>query len=161
MEDAQAHLASLQVRITESAEEILIETHQPLNDGRNYEVDYEVTLPRGMEAYVKNINGQVTLEGMAAGAQVQLTSGKIVADLTLPDAGMVDLFTVNGEIDLKVQKDASAKFKATLSHGDITTSDLDLKDRVETPRSLTGRLGDGAGSIQLALVNGDIRAAGR
>ena len=161
MEDAQSHLAGLQVRITKSADEILIETRQPLNDGRDYEVDYEVTVPRGMEAYVENTNGQVSLEALAADARVQLVNGKIVADLTLPDSGMVILSTVNGEIDLKVQKDASAHFEATLTHGEISASDLDLKDRVQTPRSLTGRLGDGAGEIRLSLVNGDIRAASR
>lgn len=159
--DADAHLALVQVAISEGAEELLVETQQPRNDGRNYEVDYTVTLPKHLKAYVVAINGEVVLAGMAGDADVDLTNGEIHADLTLPYGGTIDLFTVNGNIDLKVQKNAAARFQATLTHGTISTADLDLQDRVSSPRSLSGRLGDGTGLIKLGLVNGDIRAEGR
>jgi hypothetical protein len=160
-EDAEAHLAMLQVAIEEGAEEILVESRHPERDGRSYEVEYTVSLPRDLKVYVENTNGDVTLEGLREDATVQLTNGRVRADLTLPPFGLIDLFTVNGDIDLEVQKDASAQFKATLTNGQITASDLELGDRVVTRRSLMGRLGDGAGLIQLGLVNGDIRAKGR
>ncbi|MBT8398326.1 MAG: DUF4097 family beta strand repeat protein [Gemmatimonadetes bacterium] len=160
-EDADSYLAMVQVSVSELDEEILIETLQPRNDGRNYEVDYTVALPRQLKAYVKTVNGEVSLTGLMADVDVDLTNGKIAADLYLPSEGAIDLFTVNGEIDLKVQQEASAQFKATLTHGTISDANLDLQDRVSTPRSLTGRLGDGSGRIQLGLVNGDIRAEGR
>lgn len=160
-DDAQARLALLQVGFAESPNEILIETYQPQYDGRNYEVDYTIRLPRSMKVNVKSTNGGVTLEGLEGGAIVELVNGKIQADLTLPPSGLVDLFTVNGEIDLKVQREASAQFKATLMRGNITTVNLHLQDQVTTPRSVAGRLGDGTGLITLELVNGDIRAQGR
>lgn len=161
MQDAQTHLALLHVRIREGADEVLIETEQPESDGRDYEVDYRVTLPKGVQVYVENTNGDVTLEDLRGDSQVELVNGKIQADLTLPHSGMIDLFTVNGEIELAVQRDASAQFKATLTNGQITTSNLELKDQVATKHSLSGSLGDGEGLIQLGLVNGDIKAKGR
>jgi hypothetical protein len=161
MDDAQAHLELLQVQVQEGLEEIFIETRQPRNDGRNYEVDYTITLPRDMKVYVESANGKVTLEGMAEDAHVDLVNGEIEASLTLPPEGIVDLFTVNGGIDLDLQRDASAQFKATLTHGKITTANLQVHDQVATAHSLTGRLGDGSGLIKLTLVNGDIRVEGR
>lgn len=161
LEDAQAHLGLLQVRIQEGDEEILIETLQPRNDGRNYEVDYAVALPRGLEVYVESTNGRVALEGMTEDVAVKLVNGTIDASLTLPPGGTIDLFTINGDIGLDLQPDASAQLKATLTHGQITATNLQIQDQVATPRSLTGRLGDGAGLVQLALVNGDIRVQGR
>ena len=56
-DDAQARLALLQVGFVEGPDEILIETYQPQNDGRNYEVDYTIRLPRSMKVDVKTING--------------------------------------------------------------------------------------------------------
>jgi hypothetical protein len=160
-EDADAHLPMVQVSVSQDEGEIFVETRQPQNDGRDYEVDYAVILPRNLKAYVKAINGGVELSGLMGDAYVDLTNGKIAADLQLPPGGTIDLFTVNGEIDLKVQRDASAQFKATLTHGKISEANLNLQERESTPRSLTGRMGDGAGLITLALVNGDIRAEGR
>jgi hypothetical protein len=160
-EDADAHLSMVQVSVSEAPDEIFVETQHPRGDGRDYEVDYTVILPRHLKAYVKATNGDVELSGLMADADVDLTNGKIAADLYLRPEGTIDLFTVNGGIDLKVQKDASAQFKATLTHGTISDANLDWQERVSTPRSLTGRLGAGAGQIQLALVNGNIRAEGR
>ena len=114
-----------------------------------------------MKVSVKTTNGGVSLEGMEGDAIVELVNGKIQADLTLRPGGMTDLFTVNGEIDLKVQRDVSACFKASLTHGNITTANLPLQDQVTTPSLVTGRLGDGAGLITLALVNGNILAESR
>jgi hypothetical protein len=160
-EDAEAHLAMLEVLIREDGAELLVESKHPKLDGRNYEVDYTVSLPRDMKVQVENTNGDVTLEDLADDAVVQLANGTVKADLTLPPMGLIDLFTVNGDIDLEVQKDASARFEATLTNGQITTSNLDLRDRVATKRTLAGRLGDGAGLIRLGLVNGSIQANGR
>ncbi len=160
-EDADAHLPLLEVRAEEGSEEILLESRHPRNDSRDYAVDYTVTFPRHLDAWVENTNGDVSLEGLMGDAVVKLVNGEIYAGLTLPPRGIADLFTVNGKLDLVIQRDASAQFQATLTHGTILTSNLDLQEEVVTPRSVTGRMGDGAGSVSLALVNGDIRARGR
>jgi DUF4097 and DUF4098 domain-containing protein YvlB len=161
MQDAREHLDMLNVKIHEGDEEIVIETEQPRNDARSYQVDYTVRLPRGMTVHVEAVNGSVRLGGMAQDAEVDLVNGAIEASLTLPVGGSVDLFTVNGDIDLDLQRDVSAQFSATLTHGQITVFDLPIHDRVATAHSLTGCLGDGSGVIRLALVNGDIEVRGR
>jgi hypothetical protein len=159
--EAQAGLALLGVHLMEGDEDILIQSDHPRKDGRNYKVDYVVELPRNLKVTVESTNGEVRVEGMADDVTVDLTNGLIAADVSLPQGGALDLFTVNGDIDLAIQREASAHFRATLTHGKITTQDLTLFDKVETAKSLTGRLGEGAGQIKLGLVNGDIRAAGK
>ena len=91
-QDADAHLPMVQVSVSEGLDEILVETQQPRNDGKNYEVDYTVILPRHLKAYVKAVNGEVKLSGLMAGADVDLTNGKIAADLHLPHGGQHCLF---------------------------------------------------------------------
>jgi len=54
-----------------------------------------------------------------------------------------------------------ARFSASLTHGQITTVDLPMHERVATAHALTRRMGDGSGVIKLALVNGDIEVRGR
>ena len=159
--DADAHLGDVQVQVVEGADEILVATDQPRTGNRSYQVDYQITLPRGFHVEVEHVNGAVKLEGLESGAEVDLANGLITGDLTLPPGGTIDLYTTNGEIELEVQRDASAKLSATVSNGTITTSNLTLTGQVSFPRSLTGTLGEGDGTIRLQLVNGDIRVRGR
>ena len=147
--DADAHLADVQVQVMDGADEVLVATDQPRTGNRSFHVA------------VEHVNGAVKLEGLESGAEVDLANGEITGDLTLPPGGTIDLYTTNGEIELEIQRDASAKLSATVSNGTITTSNLTLRDQVSFPRSLTGTLGEGGGTIRLQLVNGDIKVRGR
>lgn len=161
LEEAEAGLLRLQVAVLDGSGEVGIRSEHPQKDDREYEVDYTVSLPAGMTVFIENTNGQITLDGMAGHVDAELVNGPIRASVTLPEAGFLDLFTINGDINVDFQREASATFQATLTHGKITATNLPLQGTVETPRSLTGQLGGGAGMIRLALVNGDISAVGR
>ena len=64
-EDAEAHLQELKVNVQDLATEIRVETIQPIDDGgRNYIVDYTITLPIFLEVHVQNIGGIVTLDSI-------------------------------------------------------------------------------------------------
>ena len=54
----------------------------------------------------------------------------------------------------------SADFEASVVNGLISVSALDMTDQVSSLRSMTGRLGDGEGTIDLSIVNGDITVTG-
>jgi hypothetical protein len=65
LQDAEAHLQELEVNVQDLATEIRVETIQPLDDGgRNYIVDYTITLPVFLETHVENTGGIVTLDSI-------------------------------------------------------------------------------------------------
>jgi DUF4097 and DUF4098 domain-containing protein YvlB len=161
MEDAQTHLQQLQVQVSELANEVLVETIQPQeSQGRNYAVDYRITLPRNFEVFIESTNGDVKVRDMLASAHVDLTNGSIEGKVDLPRDGTVDFATVNGAIALAIPHNTSADFSASVSHGNIELSNLTLQRENRTSSSLQGRLGDGRGMITLRTTNGDISVTG-
>ena len=180
VEDAKAHLDKLEVRVTDSAFEILVKTIQPKNSkGRNYETDYVITLPEDLEVSinhingdimvgkvketvsVKHINGRIRLDDISGSAFAKLVNGQIDARLTLPTNGTVDIETINGSIDLSIPKSTSAVFSASVVNGGISMVGLDLHDiGVQSLHALRGVLLDGKGKIELTTVNGGIVVRG-
>ena len=161
MEDAQSALQLLEVKVSELANEIFVETVQPQeNQGRNYVVDYNVTLPRNFEVSIMNTNGNVAVREMVASTYVELINGQIDGRVDLPQDGMIELSTVNGPIALDIPHNTSADFSANVSNGRIELSNLTLRNEERTTTSVQGRLGDGRGMITLRTVNGDIKAEG-
>jgi hypothetical protein len=168
--DARAHLPQL----------IVVRTEQPENNrGRAYVVRYDVTLPASLRQAIGNTNGNVFIEGARAdltvgtvngnvdlvdvtgAVTVGLVNGNVVADVTLPRGSDARLGTVNGNLTLAVQPDASADVSAAWVNGGFTTDGLDLQLIDVGPTSVRGRLGDGAGVIELGTTNGQIRLQSR
>jgi hypothetical protein len=177
--DAQAHLPHLQIAVSAGSDDILLETVQPKNsDGREYQVDYVVTVPQDFWADVVNANGSVNLKDLFANAWVQnangdiflkdltgsswvtLGNGKIEAQVHLPPAGRLVHSVGNGGVALTVQPEVSAIFGAQVGNGSISLTGLNLSQSVAGPHSLHGVLGDGSGAIELSVGNGWIQARG-
>jgi murein DD-endopeptidase MepM/ murein hydrolase activator NlpD len=175
VEDAEEHLGDISVEQSTSDTEIVFRTEQPSNaQGRNYIVDYTVTLPPEIEVMAVNGNGGVTVrsmdgdvtieagkgevaaEGIRGSTLVLLGNGSIAASVTLPAGGVVSLSTGSGDIDLEIPQDTSASLSATVGNGAVTVSGLDVVDEVTTPKSVTGTLGQGDGTIVLTSGNGNI-----
>lgn len=179
IEDAQEHLQVLEVKVQDLGDEVFVKTIQPEKTyGRNYSVDYNVTLPRNLQvfadnvngtvivnsldnaAWVDNVNGQVTLNGIFGSAGVTLINGQIEGEITLPSGGAIGMSVVNGNIGLNIPTATSAEFSASVTNGTISFYNLYLQNQVSAPDSLTGRLGDGQGIILLITVNGNISVSG-
>jgi DUF4097 and DUF4098 domain-containing protein YvlB len=159
--DAQEHLSRLEVRVEELGDEISVRTLQPSESrGRNYVVDYEITLPRGLTVHINNINGNIDLEGLAGDTLAELINGQIDAKVSVPVEGVVDLSTVNGTIEVSVPVDTSAHLAASVVNGTIGIRNLTLHNEVSSRTSLQGVLGNGHGNILLSTVNGSIDVEG-
>jgi DUF4097 and DUF4098 domain-containing protein YvlB len=159
--DAEAHLRELEVRIDKSGSEILVKTIQPHEPhGRNYVVEYEITVPNDLEIFVQNLNGGVRLEGIHGSANVALVNGEISGRVSLPAEGVLELSVVNGAVRLDIPTDTSARFSASVVNGSVAMSGLTLHDKTSTRKVLQGTLGSGRGRITLGAVNGDIRVTG-
>jgi DUF4097 and DUF4098 domain-containing protein YvlB len=182
VEDAQAHLADLDVDVDleESPSAVFVETIQPqFTGGRNYIVDYTITLPSNFQVLVENFNGNVTIDGIDnkvsvvafngdvtlgqinGSASVALFNGTIDAEVALPSDGEIKFDTVNGAIFLDIPVSTSAEFLASAANGSINITNLMLQNQGGTPpTSLSGTLGAGEGTIDLEVDNGDINVSG-
>jgi hypothetical protein len=179
IQDAEEHLGELQVNVQRLANEVVVETiHSQDPEGRNYVVEYTITLPKNLEVQVANANGIVTLDsiendvtvnnangevtfiGIVGSAFVNVANGTIESDVTLPVNGTIDLNIGNGNINLAIPANTSAGFSAIVSIGSISVSNLVLQNEVSTPTSRRGTLGNGQGTISLETGNGNIRVSG-
>lgn len=177
--DAEEHLDSLEVIVRNEAGVVSAETDQPaVSGGRVYEVVYEIIIPVNLEVNASDVNGTVSvtsierrvtaatvngfvvLDGIIASVSASVVNGGVLGDVSLPLDGLMSMNVVNGEIDLEIPQDTSAQFSAAVANGSIRISNLLLHDMVATSVSVTGRLGDGQGTISLSLVNGNIYVQG-
>ena len=172
-------MQNLNVIVQDLANEVAVETDQPEETGgRNYQVDYNVTLPKSFTITVANVNGsvsvdsinntvtaanvngQILLDEIVGSTTVSLVNGQIVAKITLPLNGNIQMGNVNGNVTLEIPTNTSAQFAAGLTNGNITITNLTLHNQVSTLTSVVGTLGNGEGAISLATVNGNINAVG-
>lgn len=176
--DAERHIDDLEISVTDSADEISIQTVQPKNTGgREYHVEYDIIVPSDFEVIttqvngsidiididnsvdVKNINGDILLSDIVGGVAADVVNGSITATVTLPVDETIDLITDNGGIELRIPHSTSAVLGASVVNGVIHTSNLEFADLVQTSHSLTGSLGDGEGVIEL-WAGGNINVIG-
>lgn len=159
--DAETHLGELEVRVNELGGEIHAETVQPRQShGRNYVINYEISVPRDMEVGLNNINGEIRLRDLQGRTDVDLVNGQIDAHLSPPAGGIVDMSTVNGTISLRIPTSTSAQMTANVVNGRIEVNNLSLHNGRSTRTTLQGTLGAGGGMIRLSTVNGNIRVEG-
>lgn len=177
--DADRHIDDLEVLVTNSANEILIQTVQPQNTGgREHNVEYDIIVPSDFAVTttqvngsidivdiensvdVWNTNGDVLLSDIVGGVAADVVNGSIAATVTLPVHETIDLTTDNGSIELRIPHSTSAVLGASVVIGAIITSNLEFADLVQTSHTLTGTLDNGEGVIELWAGNGNINVIG-
>lgn len=177
--DAQTHLTQLNVDTQNITNGILIKTKQPNeSNGRSYTINYIISIPNNYEISVElangnvlissinnavsvnNINGEVSLDDIFGSTFINLVNGQIKSKQSLPQNGIINFASVNGSIKLDIPSNTSAEFSAGTINGNISVSNLIIKNQVVTATSIKGILNAGEGKINLSLVNGSISAAG-
>ncbi len=177
--DAQNHLQSLHVDVLVSGSAISVKTAQPIStEGRDYIVNYEIVVPKDFRVTVANVNGNVTVDSISnsvsvvlvngqvalkeivGSATVAVTNGRIDSNMMLPLNGSATSTVVNGDINLSIPRTTSAGFSANVVNGTISVSNLDIENQQNTQHSIVGILGDGDGTIALAVTNGSIAVTG-
>ncbi len=179
VEDAERSLADLRVEHTVTETGLSVRTVQPeRTEGRNYLVNYTVTLPSAFESTVANVNGSIALQSLqgfvtvenvngtisssdVSGAmKVTQKNGPVSASAAVPPGGSIEITTTNGGISLEIPTSTSATLSATVGQGSISYANLNLTNLVQTSNSLSGTLGKGSGTILLAASVGDIQITG-
>jgi len=132
-DDAEARLEDLQVSREVVGDTVYIETEQPIDtEGRTYQVNYNVTLPRTLDVvvesanatidlasidgavYVEVGNGIVELEGTRGDVAIAVGNGEVLGSLTLPTDGVLGVAIGNGNIDIGIPTTTSAQFLANV-----------------------------------------------
>ena len=161
IDDATQHLDDLEIVIDESGVTLKVKTEQPDDPrGRNYIVNYTITIPASKDLKVSNVNGNVELGQLAGKIEVDLVNGSVQCMGSSAPARDVRLSTVNGSIDYGIPVSASARLLATVVNGHISLSNLDISNAQITPTQVSLVLGGGGVNVQLSTVNGDVFACG-
>ncbi|KAA3660819.1 MAG: hypothetical protein DWQ10_05865, partial [Calditrichaeota bacterium] len=97
--DAEEHLQNLQVSLRDAGSTIIVETEQPSsNDGREYEVRYNILIPDNWDVSVNLTNGIVTIESITGYVELDVTNGNVnLTDIV----GDVSVDLTNGNADLR------------------------------------------------------------
>jgi len=182
--DNQDELDQIEIEISHSASEIVIETELGESNGwfsrhsNSGQVTYEIIVPSSSVLdSVETVNGDVNISGV---------SGKVVAesvngDLTISDLeGDVALATVNGGVDadftkcegeqnikaetvngrvtITLPEDADVQVSADTLNGGINGRDFGLEtDKGFVGSDLNGKIGDGSARLNVDTVNGSIK----
>jgi len=169
-------LEELKVEIVGEGDRLTVRTRYPRARwiGGSGRVDYRVTVPRGVRARVRNVNGRVEVDGIAgavdagtvngsvevtgAGSQVEASAvnGGVEVEMArvLP-SGRSRLSTTNGSVRLTLPRDAGADIEARTVNGSISC-DFDVADAHKSRRRLEGRIGAGGARFDLGTVNGSV-----
>jgi hypothetical protein len=157
---------------------VVTSDHPDSESDRNFQVDYDITIPDDVVVIVDNANGTISINRVEArvdvdnangdvsfddvtgNVTVDLGNGGVGGDITLPSGGAIDITIGNGTIDLEIPQNTSAQFSASVGNGTISVLVLDLQDEVRTDTSVTGTFGAGDGQIQLSIGNGTIVVVG-
>jgi len=89
---------------------------------------------------------------------VESVTGDVAVDLIDPVSGSVSVRTVNGDAEVRVADGSDCRVSLSTLKGDVTCS-VELVDEARQSQHVTGRLGDGNGTLDVSAVNGDIDMA--
>lgn len=182
--DNQKELDKIEIEISHSADEIVVETE--LGDsGKWYSrgnnsghVKYEVIVPVNTELdSVETVNGGVTVSGVSGSVVAESVNGGVEvndlkgdADLstvngsidaecsTLGGQQKVKVETVNGRVTIVVPENADVKISADTMNGGINGRAFGLEtEKGFVGSDLNGSIGDGSARLNIETVNGSIK----
>jgi len=117
------------------------------------------------DVVLRNVQGNINARSASGDVKLQSCAGKTLAvesvsgdvsiDLTEPVRGTCNVRTVNGSTRLSIPDGSDCRVSLSTLRGSVTC-DLNMQDEAREEQRLTGKLGDGTGSIDVSAINGDI-----
>ena len=110
---------------------------------------------------VRNAHGDIVLKE-CAGSTIALESvnGDISADLTEPIHGQISIRTVHGDSNVLIPDGSNCRVTLSTLRGDVSCG-MPLDDESRSENRISGRFGEGHGSLDISAVTGDINVGQR
>ncbi len=86
---------------------------------------------------------------------IESVSGNVSADLSQPVSGSVSIRTVNGDTSLAIADGGDCRVTVSTLRGQVSCS-VPLAEEARTEQRITGKLGEGTGTLDVSGINGDI-----
>lgn len=179
----QKDLDEIEIEISHSASEIVIETELGDSDGwfshgSSGQVKYEITVPGGTVLdSVETVNGDVSISGVngkvvaeSVNGDLEITGLEDDARLSTINGGInagfekcegeqsIKAETVNGRVTIALPKDADVEVSADTLNGGINGRDFGLEtDKGFVGSDLNGKIGNGSARLNIDTVNGSIK----
>lgn len=182
--DNQKELDEIEIVISESANEISVETELGGSNSwfshhnNSGQVTYEVTVPAGTildsvdtvngdvdisgisgKVVAESVNGDLELSDLVGDVRLATVNGSIEAEFTrLEGQQSVKAETVNGRVTMILPKNADVEISADTLNGGINARDFGLKtDKGFVGSDLNGKIGSGSARMNIDTVNGSIK----
>ncbi len=182
--DNQKDLDKIEIEISHSASEIVIETEIGESNGwfsygnNSGEVRYEIIVPADTQLdSVETVNGDVTISGVSGEVVAESVNGDLdISDLagdvrlsTVNGSVNADFFkcdgqqsvkaeTVNGRVTITLPENADVEVSADTLNGSINGRDFGLEtDEGFVGSDLNGKIGNGSARLNIDTVNGSIK----
>ncbi len=94
-------------------------------------------------------------EGYGKVVSLETVSGNVVLSFDEPISGTVNVRTVSGNASVAVPDLSDCRVSLSTLRGSVA-SNLELKDEARSDTRLTGRLGEGTGTLDVSAVTGDV-----
>lgn len=156
-DDAKAHISDININTTQTSTGIKMKVEEPQNDGRGYIIKFKIIMPDNFNFHLSLGNGSINLNSSTKNLVMNIGNGNAEVSTKLKDNCDVSLNVGNGTIDFHVPDNINASISAKVGNGGINTSGLNIENKQTTNRTLNGKLGSGAGSIDLTIGNGSIK----
>lgn len=183
---SQERLQEAKIVVENTADRVVIRTKYPDRNwdgdddgdhGRSLaSVEYSLTIPAGAsldevklvsgdvdikgvggEVHVGTVSGNVDAQGLRGRADISSVSGDVRATFDRASSRM-KLHSVSGEVVAMLPADANVEVRANTVSGDISNEfGLEVEHGKYVGHHLTGRIGNGEGSLELNSVSGEIR----
>ena len=179
----QKDLDEIEIEISHSASEIVIETELGDSDGwfshgSSGQVKYVITVPSGtMLDSVETVNGDVTISGVVGMVVAESVNGDLeisglASDVRLStvnggiNAGFdkcegqqsIKAETINGRVTIALPKNADVEVSADTMNGGINGRDFGLEtDKGFVGSDLNGKIGNGSARLNIDTINGSIK----
>lgn len=105
---------------------------------------------------VRTASGDVVAKQVSGKTlSLESVSGDVYVDLSEPASGTLNVRTVHGDATLAISDGSDARVSLSTLRGTVQC-DLPLEDEARTDQRITGRLGEGTGTLDVSAVSGDV-----
>lgn len=105
---------------------------------------------------LRSVSGDISVRGSHGKTLAfEAVSGDVSLDIPQPILGSLSVRTVSGDARISVTDGSDARVAITTLRG-VAQIDLDLQERAQSDQRITGRVGDGNGTIDISAVTGNV-----